>query len=62
MIEIVMDAGAGSDNNLTMILVDKGPYGHRFMPSELTLIWFTRQSPICQLTEINFRLNVILRL
>jgi hypothetical protein len=56
-----MDAGAGS-GNLSKILADKGPYGHRFILSELTLIWFTRQSPICQLIEINFRLNVILRL
>jgi hypothetical protein len=40
--EIVMDAGSGS-GNLTKT----------FMQLTLTLIWFSRQSPICQITRDN---------
>ena len=48
--EIVIDAGAGS-GNLTKILADKVPHG-QIMPLMLTIIWFSRQSPIYLFAEM----------
>ena len=48
--EIVMDAGAGS-GNLTKILADKVPNG-KVYAVDADPIWFSRQSPICQITKM----------